>query len=295
MLDAGIEPARLTALRCTGAAVGLLVVLTTVRRTSVRVTRSEIPSLIVLGLSGAALLQWLYFVALDHLPVGIALLLEFTAPLMVAVFSRVVLRHDVPRLVWLALAVALAGLALVAQVWRDAGLDALGVAAGLGAAALLATFHLLGKQLLARRDPLVLTFWVFAVSTVFWAVAQPWWRFDASVLTESTSLLGRLDHLSVPIWLGVLFVIVLGTLVAYGFEVTGLRHLTATTTGIVSMTEPVIAAAVAWLWLDEVLNGTQLVGGALVLLGVGLVQAARSAPEQPDPEPPLIGVDTPIQ
>jgi len=295
VLDAGIEPARLTTLRCTGAALGLLLLLTTVRRTPLRIPRQEIPQLIVLGLSGAALLQWLYFVALDHLPVGIALLLEFTAPLMVAVFSKVVLRHDVPRLVWLALGLALGGLALVAQVWRDVGLEAIGVAAGLTAAALLATFHLLGKHMLERRDPLVLSFWMFAISSVFWAVAQPWWDFSPGVLGESTSALGRLDQFSVPVWLGVLWVIVFGTLAPYGLEVAGLRHLPATTTGIVSMVEPVIAAAVAWLWLEEVLNGVQLLGGLLVLTGVGLVQVARAAPTEPDPEPPLIGEATAVQ
>jgi drug/metabolite transporter (DMT)-like permease len=295
VLDAGIEPARLTTLRCTGAALGLLLVLTTVRRTSLHIPKREIPQLIVLGLSGAALLQWLYFVALDHLPVGIALLLEFTAPLMVAVFSKVVLRHDVPRLVWLALGLALGGLALVAQVWKDVGLEAIGVAAGLTAAALLATFHLLGKHMLERRDPLVLSFWMFAISSVFWAVAQPWWEFGPAVLGESTSMLGRLDQFSVPVWLGVLWVIVFGTLAPYGLEVAGLRHLPATTTGIVSMIEPVVAAAVAWLWLEEVLNGVQLLGGLLVLTGVGLVQVARAKSDEPEPEPPLIGEAAAVQ
>ena len=169
------------------------------------------------------------------------------------------------------------------------------MAAGLTAAALLATFHLLGKHMLERRDPLVLSFWMFAVSSVFWAIAQPWWEFDPSVLTETTSLLGRLDQFEIPVWLGVLWVIVFGTLAPYALEVAGLRHLSATTTGIVSMIEPVIAAAVAWLWLEEVLNGVQLLGGLLVLVGVGLVQVARSAPDEPEPEPPLIGVDAPIQ
>jgi drug/metabolite transporter (DMT)-like permease len=197
--------------------------------------------------------------------------------------------------VWLALGLALAGLAMVAQVWKDVGLDAIGVAAALGAAAFLATFHLLGKHMLERRDPLVLSFWMFAVSSVFWAFAQPWWRFDPSVLTESTSLLGRLGQFDVPVWAGVLWVIVLGTLAPYALEVAGLRHLTATTTGIVSMVEPVVAAAVAWLWLEEVLNGVQLLGGLLVLVGVGLVQVARARPDGPDPEPSLVVADVPVR
>jgi drug/metabolite transporter (DMT)-like permease len=295
VLSTDLEPARLTALRCTGAALGLLLVLTTVRRTSLRIPKAEIPKLIVLGLSGAALLQWLYFVALDRLPAAIALLLEFTAPLMVAVFSVVVLRHHIARQVWLALGLALVGLALVAQVWTDVGLDVAGVLAALGAAAFLATFHLLGKHMLETRDPFVLTFWMFAISSVFWAVVQPWWEFDPSVLSESTSLLGNLSGVTIPVWLGVLWVIVLGTLVPYALEVGGLRHLSATTTGIVSMIEPVIAAAVAWLWLEEVLNGVQLLGGVLVLTGVGLVQVARAGAGEPEPEPPLVGEAAPVQ
>ena len=247
VLATGMEPARLTALRCTGAAIGMLLVTKVLRPRSLAIPRAEWPKLVVLGLSGAALLQWLYFVALDRLPAAIALLLEFTAPLMVAVYSRVVLRHVVARQVWVALGLALLGLALVAQVWTDVGLDVVGVVAALAAAACLATFHLLGKHLLERRDPLLLSFWMFAVASVFWAIVQPWWRFDPGVLTETTSLLGRLSSLSAPVWLGVLWVIVLGTLAPYTLEVAGLRHLPATTTGIVSMVEPVIAVSVACL------------------------------------------------
>jgi drug/metabolite transporter (DMT)-like permease len=274
-LTAGIEPARLTALRCTGAALGLLAVLGVTRPSSLRVTWRDLPVLAVLGLSGAALIQWLYFVAIDRLPVGIALLLEFTSPVLIAVYSRVVLRELVPRRVWLALGLALAGLALVAQVWRDAGLDPVGVAAGLGAAACLATFYLLGKRSLDRHEPLTLSFWMFVVASVFWAVAQPWSSFDASVLTHSASLLGSLDGLSVPLWVAVGWVVVLGTLMPYALGVAALRHLTPTATGIVGMLEPVVAGAVAWLWLDQVLTGPQLAGAALVLAGVTLVQTAR--------------------
>jgi drug/metabolite transporter (DMT)-like permease len=75
------------------------------------------------------------------------------------------------------------------------------------------------------------------------------------------------------VWLALTWVVVLGTLVPYALEVASLRHLPPTVTGVVAMVEPVIAAAVAWLWLEEVLNGVQILGGALVLVGVGLVQA----------------------
>jgi drug/metabolite transporter (DMT)-like permease len=283
VLGADIEPARLAALRCTGAALGLLVVLGLARPRRLRVRWHDLPALAILGLTGAALIQWFYFVAIDRLPVGIALLLEFTGPLLVALYSRVVLGHALPRRVWLALGLTLGGLALVAQVWRDVGLDAVGVAAGFGAAACLATFYLLSKHSLERRDPLALSFWMFAFAAVFWAVVQPWSAFDPSVLTERVSMLGALDDVSVPVWAALGWVVVLGTLVPYAFEVAALRHLPATTTSIVASVEPVVAAVVAWIWLGQVLNGWQLVGGAAVLAGVILVQLSRPASE---PAPP---------
>ncbi len=275
VLSAGVEPARLTALRCTGAAIGLGVALALVSPSRLRVPRRDLPVLALLGLIGAALIQWLYFVAIDRLPVGIALLLEFTGPLLVALYSRVVLRHVVRGRVWLALGLALVGLALVAQVWRDVGLDPLGVAAGFGAAACLATFFLLGKHTLERHDPLKVSFWMLAFAALFWAAARPWWGFDPGILARRTSLLGGLDDLSVPVWAALGWVVVAGTLVPYALVVTALRHLSATTAGVVGMIEPVIAAGVAWLWLDQVLSWAQVAGGALVLVGVTLVQLAR--------------------
>lgn len=286
VLDAGIEPSRLAALRCTGAAMGLLILLGVTRPSSLRVSWRELPILAVLGLTGAALIQWLYFVAIDRLPVGIALLLEFTGPLLVALFSSVVLRQVIPRQAWLALGISLGGLALVAQVWRDVGLDPVGIAAGFGAAACLATFYLLGKRTLERHEPLALSFWAFTFATLFWAFAQPWWRFDPSMLSDQAALLGRLDSVSVPTWVVLAWVVVLGTLMPYALEMAALRHLTPTTTGTVGMIEPIVAASVAWLWLGQALDNVQLVGGVVVLAGVAIVQRSGTAPPaEPVPLP----------
>src|SRR5262245_41273397 len=147
VLDAGIAPRQLAALRCTGAALGLLAVMAALgalRR--LRVPRRSLPHLAVLGVVGAALIQWFYFEAIDRLPVGIAILLEFTGPVLVAAYARVVQRHEVGGGVWVALALSLVGLALVAEVWTDTRLDAAGLAAGEAPAACLATCLLIGRH-----------------------------------------------------------------------------------------------------------------------------------------------------
>ena len=195
-------------------------------------------------------------------------------------WSRVVLHHQAARAVWFALGLALVGLATVAQVWSDTGLDGVGVAAGLGAACCLAAFFLLSKHALTTRGlhPLTLALWMFVTAAIWWAVVQPWWQFDASSLGDRVSLQGALEDVAVPLWLPVAWIIVLATLVPYALALAALAHLSPTTTGIVGMSEPVVAAAVAWIWLGQALSAIQLLGAGLVLVAVAIVQVRGTPP-----------------
>jgi drug/metabolite transporter (DMT)-like permease len=275
-LEAGVPPRQLAALRCTGVALGLAALVAPFAAHRLRVPWRSLPQLAALGVIGAALIQWLYFVAIDRVPVGVAILLEFTGPVLVAVWARLVLRERIRSVVWLALGLSLGGLALVAQVWQDARLDAVGLAAGAGAAACLATFLLLGRHTGGTNDPVAVTFWMFAWAAAFWLVVEPVWRIDGARLTRSAPLLGQLDGVSAPVWVPVVGLIVLGTLVPYALDLAALRHLPAATVGAVGMLEPVIAAATAWAWLGQSLGPAQVVGGVVVLAGVGLAQTVRT-------------------
>ena len=282
VLEAGVEPRQLASLRCVGVAVGLFAALAPTEGRRLLVPRRAMAQLAVLGVVGAALIQWLYFVAIDRLPVGIAILLEFTGPVLVAVFARVVLHERVRGVVWLALVLSLGGLALVAQVWHDVRLDSVGVAAALGGAVCLATFLLLGRHAGDAVDARAVNFWMFAWAAAFWLVVEPPWGVDRAPLRASTSLLGVFDGVEVPVWLCVVWVVVLGTLAPYALDLAALRHLSATTVGAVGMLEPVVATGVAWLWLQQSLDAVQVVGGIVVLTGVGLAQAARTTAAGPE-------------
>jgi drug/metabolite transporter (DMT)-like permease len=120
---------------------------------------------------------------------------------------------------------------------------------------------------------------MFACATAFWLVVEPLWRIDMDPLTRTTSLLGQLDGVSVPAWVPVLSVVVLGTLVPYALDLAALRHLPPATVGAVGMLEPVVATAAAWGWLGQSLSPAQVLGGAIVLAGVGLAQTVRTAAE----------------
>jgi drug/metabolite transporter (DMT)-like permease len=285
-LEAGIPATRLTALRCTGAAVAMLLGLAVVAPARLRVTRREVPFLAVFGVVGVALTQFLYYVAIGRMPVGIALVFEMTAPVFIALYVWLVRREKVRSRLWLALLLSVSGLVLVAEVWQDGGsLDAVGVAAALLAALCLATYYLMGERGTVTRDPVTLTCWSFVAAAVFWAVAAPWWRFDAGLLAERVPV--SLGSVELPLWVLVAWIVVLGAVVPFWLSIAALRHLPPTAAGLVATVEPVLASIVAWLWLEQVLTGWQVAGGAVVLTGIVLAQTARTArASSPLPETP---------
>lgn len=275
ILESGVSAPRLAQVRATGALVGLALVVLILARRTLRVSRGELPFLVVFGIGGLAFVQLFYFIAIHRIPIGIALLIQFLAPLGVALWARYVDREPVRRRIWAALACALSGLGLIVQVWSGLSLDRWGVIASLVTAVALAAYILMAEHAVGRRDPVSLSLYGFLFAALFWAVVQPWWSFPFARADERVSLLGNLADQTLPVWSLIAAVIVLGTIVPFGLFVGALRHISATRVGIAAMLEPVVAALVAYLWLDETLGAVQLLGGGVVLAGILLAQTAR--------------------
>jgi drug/metabolite transporter (DMT)-like permease len=274
-IRSGLPADRLTEIRCAGALVGLFLLAVAAWRRELRIERRELVFLAAFGIGGVALVQWTYFVAIGRLPVGIALVIQYVAPLVVALYARLVLREQVRARVWAALGLSLAGLVLVVRLWRGLVFDGVGVLAAVGAMVAFAFYLLMAERGITRRGSVPLLAWGFAFATLFWSVVLPWWSYPGGRLGADASLLGRLDTHHVPLVALVLWVVVLGTVVPFALIVGALKHVPATRVGIVAMLEPVTATLVAWIWLGESLAAVQLVGAAVVLAGIGLAQSAR--------------------
>ncbi len=286
VLRAGVDPTALTSARVTGAGVVFVLVAAAIRPAVLRPPRGQSLLLIVaLGLVGVAALQWTYFVAIDRLPLGIALLLEYTAPVLVALWARFVQHEAVGNRMWLAIALSLGGLAVVGQVWQGLTLDGVGVLAALGAAVAFAAYFLLGERGVNSADPLHVVVWAFVVGAVALNVAAPVSGLDGSVLRSSTSLQGALVDLSLPVWVALCWVVVLGTVVPFMLELLALQHLPATVVTVVAMLEPVGAAAIGWSWFGEGLTLVQVAGGGAVIVAILLAQSARGAVRAEPPVP----------
>ena len=242
-----------------------------------RITWREVPFLAVFGVVGVALTQYLYYVAIGLMPVGIALVFEMTAPVFIALYVWLVRHEKVRSRLWAALLLSLSGLVLVAEVWQGGGsLKPLGVGAALVAALCLATYYLLGERGTVTRDPVTLTTWSFVAAAVFWSVVAPWWQFDFGLLTERVPVsIGSVEQ---PLGVLVAWIVVFGAIVPFWLSIAGLRHLAPTAAGLVATIEPVFASIVAWLWLEQVLSGWQIAGGLVVLTGIALAQTARAEP-----------------
>jgi drug/metabolite transporter (DMT)-like permease len=276
ILATGLSSERLAELRSLGAAAGLLAIVAVARPARLRLTRRELPYLLAFGVAGLAFVQWFYFLAIHRLAIGVALLIEYLAPLLVALWARFAYHEPVRRRIWAALALALTGLATIVNVFGGAGsLSAAGVAFALAGAVAYAVYVLLAEHVVGGRDPVSLLGFGFLFAAVFWSVLAPWWSYPGRRLTDTTSLFGHLASVHLPVWSLAAWMIVLGTIVPFFLLVSALRHLSASRVAIVAMLEPVAGAFVAWAWLGESLDGLQLVGAAIVLAGIGLAQTAR--------------------
>ena len=287
-LRAGVDPLTLTTTRVTGTVVVLLVGALLFRRDALRPPTGRLGLLIVAhGLVGVAALQWTYFVAIDRLPVGMALLLEYQAPILVALWARFVQHEQVRPRLWAGLALAWGGLVAATGIYQGLAFDPVGIAGGVGAAICFATYFLIGEHGVARLDPLRVILWSFLCATVGLNLVHPVTRLPWRLLDEQVSLLGRLSGGTAPVWAVLAWIVVVGTVLPFGVELLALRHLRATTVTMVAMLEPIGVSALGWMWFSESLDTIALVGGLAVVVGIVVAQSARLTTEVI--EPPHLG------
>lgn len=273
-MGSGLSPESFTTVRVTGATLVFVAYAACFRRSALRRPKgSAFVLVIALGLVGVAALQLTYNVAIDRLPLGVALLIEYLAPVLVVLWVRFVRKEPVRGRMWLAVGLAVAGLAVVSRAWNGLTFDGLGVVMALLAAVCFASYFLLGEHNVGFDDPLRVILWAFVVATVAMNLVEPIWAMPS--VEASTSLIGRLDGHSANPWVVIAIIVVLGTVVPFFLEILALRHLPATIVTVVAMLEPVIANVLGWAWFRESLTPVQVLGAIAVLAGIVLAQTSR--------------------
>ncbi|MCS7005994.1 MAG: EamA family transporter [Thermoleophilia bacterium] len=275
LTGSALTPLDYTQLRTTGAFLVLGLAMGALARAELRLSLADLPFLAFYGMLSFAVVQWLYFVSIERLPIGIALLLQFSGIVLVALWARLVWHERVRPRVWGALSLTLVGLALVSELWLGWSLDTVGVLAGMGAAVALAVYLLAGERAVQRRSPLAVLTLALLFASLTWAIVQPWWSFPFGELVRSAPLGEPFPARAIPVWALVVWTVLAGTIAPFALAVGALRHLPATRAGIALTLEPVAAALVAWTWLGETLSGAQVAGGLVVVSGIFLAQTSR--------------------
>jgi drug/metabolite transporter (DMT)-like permease len=230
--------------------------------------RSSWRLVVVFGLLAVAGCQWFYFNAVEHLTVGVALMLEYLGTVLVV--GWLWLRHGQRprRLTGLGTVVAVAGLVLVLNLVGGARLDPVGVLWGLGAAVGLAVFFVLAAKTNDDLPPLALSCGGLLVGAAGLALLGALGAVPLRLSTAEVVLAGR----PIPWWIPLLEISLVAAAFAYIAGIGATRLLGAKVASFVGLTEVLFAVLFAWLLLGQLPTGIQLVGGVLVVAGVALVR-----------------------
>jgi len=259
---APIDPLILSQSRVTLSFVVLFAALLLRRGASaLRVPPGDLLRFVLLGVFGVAASNYLYYFAIQRTSVATAIIIQYTAPAWVLLYS--VARGLQPPS-WrrtAAVALAVAGCALAVGLVGSGGLrmDLLGVTAALLAAFSFAFYNVGGHSVLTRYDRWKVLFWVLAATSAFWLLLNPPWKVLAAHYgREQWAFMGVFSVVSV--------------LLPFSCYFAGLQHLEPTRAIVASCLEPVFSIMIAAVALHELLRPVQIVGIVLVLGAIVAIQ-----------------------
>lgn len=272
LMAAGWSSGATTLVRIAGAALILLPV-AVVLGLRHRPAGAALRTIVVYGVFAVSGAQLCFFYALQHLDVGVALLLEFLAPVLLVGWTWFRTRRPPRTVTVLGCVVALVGLAFVVDVFGASRVDLVGVLWGIGAAVCVCVYF----SLPAGRDgdggvpPLLLISGGTVVGAVLLTITGVLGLTPLRVGEGAAVLGGATMH-----WLVVAaMMVVISTVVAYLTGVVGIRRLDTRVASFVGLSEVLFGVLAAWLLVDQIPTLTQFLGGVLILGGIVLIRRAE--------------------
>ena len=260
--SAGIAPSEMAHLRAMFSFLVLLPAMALFGRRHLRARRRDLPMLALFGALGIAAVNGTYYEAIARLPLGVALAIQYTAPLVLLVIAFLMGRRVGGRL-WIAGAVALVGCFFVVGAYdaRLRDLNAPGAVIAVIAMTTFVAYLIMAERILRQYTPWTLLLYGLFFATVAW-----------SFVRLPTQLPWDLAAAQWPLLVGVVFI---ATLFPYVLTLGAVSLLPAARVGLTATFEPVAGAALGFVLLGEVLQPPQIAGGLLVIGAIALVQTVR--------------------
>jgi drug/metabolite transporter, DME family len=266
LFNSGITPFQLVQLRITTAVVFLFLWLVWRHRSLLRINRRDVAYFFMLGTFGMATINITYLYAISKLNVAAALILEYLAPVIIAVYTVVFQRERLSAWTTAAMLAALAGSYLAVGGYRleFLQLNMAGIASGIGAACAFAWWSLYGEYGMRRYNPWTVLFYAFLVAAVEWNLLHPPLEAFRHAYSPAT-------------WGWVLFVAIIGAILPFGLYYEGINRIRATRASITSTIEPILGGVLSFIFLGESMEALQIAGGMIVIAAIVLLQLRQES------------------
>jgi drug/metabolite transporter (DMT)-like permease len=271
LMEAGWSPTAAVTARLAGGALVMAIFATIVKPDWFREALQHSRTVVAYGLVPIAGAQLCYYNAVAHLSVGVALLLEYTAPILVVGWLWTTTRRRPSSLTLTGVALAVAGIMLVLNVFSGAHINLVGVGWALAAAVCAACYFLMSDRVGADGDglnPITLAAGGLIVGAASVALLGASGVMPLTFTTNDTVIAGLTTSWLVP----VIALGVVATAIAYTLGIMGISRLRPRFASLVGLSEVMFAVLAAWVLVGEAITPTQAVGGAVVLLGLALAR-----------------------
>ncbi len=239
-----------------------------VNRSVFRIHLRDLGSLIMVGIIGIAVTNFLYYFTVKETTVATAILIQYTAPVMVTLYATFFHEERFTRTKLFALALSMIGcfLAVSGGDVTTIHLGGLGLVTGIGSAVTFSFTIILSKHILRRYQNWTLLIYAFGFAMLFWLFINT----PAKIVSQGYTIHD---------WGIFLLFSICSILIPYSFFSAGLHLVQASRASIVSTLEPVVAIVSAYFFIGEKLNFVQVIGAVAVLIAVSFLEIKREEQE----------------
>ncbi len=256
-----VDPIILSQTRTTISFLLFLLVLLPRGWDALRVGRSDLYKLALLGVLGIAGANYFYYVAIQKTNVATAITVQYTAPVWVLLYMALRRYQKLTFQRLLAVTLAVVGISMAIGLFGSAKihLDVLGIGAAILAAFSCAFYNISGHNVLERYDHWTVLLFMTMAASVFWMIIDPPWKIISA-------------HYSGAEWLFLLGFGISSMLIPFSLYFAGLKYLDPTRAIVASCLEPVFAILIAAAFLGELVRPLQVFGIGMVLAAVITIQ-----------------------
>jgi len=258
---AGVTPFGLVQIRVILSSALMAAAFGIFSKSLLRIRLRDVPYFALLGCVGMAFAQGAYLYAISKIQVAAAILLQYMAPSLVAIFSILFWKERLTFLKTAALVLAFCGCYLVVGAYnlQLVRMNRLGIMSGLASAVAFAIYSLMGERGMHRYSPWTVLFYAMSFASLTWHILYPPFHYINAGYSGAQ-------------WASIFYIAVAGTILPFGLYLMGINYIRSTRASITATLEPISAGFIAFFVLGEAMEPLQMFGGALVISAIVVLQ-----------------------